>query len=189
MVLAIATALVKTLSSYLFSSYLKAHYGSVEIDGAPSWYGEEPDEAICVSTYRNGGIEELEFTKNDSKIKLRKKVNHILELVIYNNFKNLTPDEEDFLNKIAKDKKLPLFVDSNTKFQNIKVDEDEKKVFVRSCLDKEALINYEKNRVKELSKNLTYYKADKGFDELEGKETPASGHAAKEFEELENSDF
>jgi len=189
MVLAIATALVKTLSSYLFSAYLKSHYGSVEVDGAPSWYGSEPDDAICVSTYRNGGIEELELTKEDSKIKLRKKVNHIIELVIYKNFKNLTPDEEEFLNKISKDKKLPLFVDSNTKFQNIKVDEDEKKVFVRSCLDKKALIEYEKNRVKELTKNLTYYKSDKAFDELNGKETLDSGHAAKEFDELENSDF
>jgi len=189
MVLAIATALVKTLSSFLFSSYLKAHYGSVEIEGAPSWYRTEPNEAICVSTYRNGGIEELEFTKEDSKIKLRKKVNHILELVIYRNFKNLTLDEEKFLNEISKDKKLPLFVDANTKFQNIKVDEDERKVFVRSCLDKKALIEYEKKRVKEIAKNLSYYKADKGFDELEGKETPNSGHTAKEFEELENSDF
>ena len=185
----IATALVKTLASYLFGNYLKAHYGSVEIEGGPSWYGQEPSEAICVSTYRKGGIEELENTKNDSKIKLRKKVSHIIELVIYNNFKNLTPDEDRFLNSISKDKKLPLFVDANTKFQNIKVDEDKKMVFVRSCLDKQAFINYEKIRIKELAKNLVYYKSDKGFNELEGKDRPKSGHVDKEFDELDNEKF
>jgi len=189
MVIAVATALVKTLSSYLFSNYLKANYGSVEIDGAPSWYGTESDKLICVSTYRKGGIEKIEFTKEDSKIKLRKKVEHILELVIYKNFKNLTPDEEHFLNSIKKDKKLPLFIDSDVRFQNIKVDEDKNMVFIRTCLDKEEFIKYEKDRVKQLSKNLTYYKADKGFDELEGKKRPQSGRVDKEFEELNNMDF
>jgi len=185
----IATALVKTLASYLFGNYLKAHYGSVEIEGAPSWYGQEPSEAICVSTFRNGGIEALDLTKKDSKIKLRKKVSHIIEIVIYDNFKNLTPDEDQFLNSIAKDKKLPLFVDANTKFQNIKVDKDKKMVFVRSCLDKQAFINYEKNRIKELAKELVYYKSDKAFNELDNKDRPKSGHADKEFDELENEKF
>ena len=185
MISLIATAMLKTLTSYLFGSYLKAHYGSVEIDGAPSWYGQEPSEAICVSTYNKGGLEKLEITKKESKIKLRKKVNHILEIVIYKNFKNLTPDEEAFLNSIYKDKKLPLFVDANTKFQNIKVDEDKHMVFVRSCLDKQALINYEKNRVKELKKDVTYYKEDKAFNELDNKDRPQSGTADKFFNELE----
>ena len=189
MILGIATALVKTLASYLFSGYLKAHYGSVEIDGAPSWYGKEPEEAICVSTYKNGDIEQLERTKEDAKLKLQNRVSHILEIVIYKNFQNLTPDEENFLNRIKKDKKLKLFVDANTKFQNIKVDNEENKVFVRSCLDKNGLINYEKVRVKELSKNLTYYKADKAFNELDNKNYNKSGRKDKIFDELDKEEF
>jgi len=189
MVTMIATALIKSLTSFLFGNYLKAHYGSVEIDGAPSWYGQSPDEAICVSTYNNGGLEKLEITKNNSKIKLRKKVNHIIEMVVYKNFKNLTPDESDFLDKITHDKKLPIFVDANLKFQNIKVDKDKHKVFVRSCLDKQALINYEKTRLKELKKDLAYYKSDKAINELENNKHINSSHADKEFKELENSKF
>jgi hypothetical protein len=189
MITLIATAMLKSLTSFLFGNYLKAHYGSIEIDGAPSWYGQEPDEAICVSTYNKGGLEKLEITKQDSKIKLKKKVNHIIELVIYKNFKNLTPDEDAFLNSIQKDKKLPLFIDSNMKFQNIKVDEDKNMVFVRSCLDKQAFLNYEKKRLKELSTDLTYYKSDKAFNELENKNRPKSGLEDKEFDELDNSNF
>jgi hypothetical protein len=183
----IAFALVKTLASYLFGGYLKAHYGSVEIEGAPSWYGSEPDEAICVSTYNKGGLDKLELTKKQSKIKLNKRINHIIEIVIYQNFKHLKSDEEKFLESIQKDEKLPLFVDSNMKFQNIKVDEDKKMVFVRSCLDKEAFIKYEKNRVKELQKNLTFYKSDKAFDELdENKKVKNSDVEDKAFSELDN---
>jgi len=181
----LAFALAKTLASYLFSGYLKAHYGSVDIEGAPSWYGSEPSEAICVSTYNNGGLNELELTKNQAKIKLNKKINHILEIVIYQNFKNLKPDEEKFLESVEKDKKLPLFVDANLKFQNIKVDKDKNMVFVRSCLDKKGFIEYEKNRVKELQKDVVFYKSDKAFDELSGKNYPKSGRDDKAFDELD----
>ena len=180
----LAFALAKTLASYLFGGYLKAHYGSLNIEGAPSWYGEEPSEAICVSTYNNGGLEKLILTKNQSKIKLNKRINHIIEVVVYQNFKNLTPDEEQFLKSIEKDKKLPLFVDANMKFQNIKVDEDKHMVFVRSCLDKEAFIKYEKSRLKELQKDVVFYKSDKAFDTLEGKPHPESGRVDKAFDEL-----
>jgi len=185
MIALIATSLVKTLTSYLFGNYLKAHYGSVELDGAPSWYGQQPDEAICVSTFRDGGLENLELTKTDAEIKLRKRVSGIIDLVIYKNFQNLQSDEEAFLDRIKKDKKLPLFVKANTKFQNIKLDKDENKVFVRSCLDKNALIKYEQKRVKELSRDITYYKADKVFDELDDGSTKGSGRIKDSFDELD----
>ena len=181
----IAFALIKALGNYLFGEYLKAHYGSIEIKGAPSWYGREPSEAICVSTYNNGGLEKLELTKKQSKIKLNKKIGHIVEIVIYQNFKNLKPDEDKFLENIQKDKKLPLFVDAYIKFQNIKVDKNKKMVYVRSCLDKKVFIKYEKSRIKELQKNLAFYKADKSFDELEGKPHPKSGRDDKAFDELD----
>jgi len=181
----LAFALSKTLASFLFSNYLKAHYGSIEIEGAPSWYGEEPSEAICVSTYNRGGLEKLELTKNQAKIKLDNKIKHILDIVIYQNFKNLKVDEEKFLESVKKDKKLPLFVDANIKFQNIKVDKDKHMLFVRSCLDKMAFIKYEKNRLKELQKDVIFYKSDKAFDELEGKPHPITGRDDKAFEELD----
>jgi len=181
----IAVALVKTLASYLFGGYLKSHYGSVEIDGAPDWYGQQPDEAICTSTYNKGGIDKLEFTKKASKVKLNKKIDHIIEIVIYKKFKNLKSDEDKFLESIERDKKLPLFIDANMRFENIKVDKDKKMVFVRSCLDKQAFIKYEKSRVKELQKDVTFYKSDKAFDELEGKPHPKSGRDDKAFDELD----
>ena len=189
MLAVIGTAMLKSLTSYLFGSYLKAHYGSLEIDGAPNWYGTESKEVICLSTYRDGDLSQLDNTKRDAKIQLNKKVGHILEVVIYQNFKNLKPDEEAFLNSIKKDKKLSLFIDANTKFQNIKVDDEENRVFIRTCLDKKSLIKYEKDRIKELSKDLTFYKADKAFDELEGKSHPKSGRDDKAFDELDGKEF
>jgi len=180
----IVVALAKTLASYLFGGYLKNHYGSIEIDGAPAWYGREPNEAICVSTYNKGGLDKLELTKKESKIKLIKKVNHIIEIVIYKNFKNLKADEEEFLKSIEKDKKLPLFVDANMKFQNIKVDEDKHMVFVRSCLDKKAFINYETNRLKELKKDIVFYKSDKLFNELENRPYYKDNKAFEELDKI-----
>lgn len=180
----IVVALAKTLASYLFGGYLKNHYGSIEIDGAPSWYAREPREAICVSTYNKGGLEKLELIKKEAKIKLTKKINHIIEIVIYKNFKNLKADEEEFLKSVEKDKKLPLFVDANIKFQNIKVDKDKHMVFVRSCLDKMAFIKYEKKRLKELKKDLIFYKSDKLFNELENKSYYKDNKAFEELDKI-----
>ena len=65
---AIILGMAKSLASYLFSGYLKAHYGSIEIDNAPSWYGKEPREAVCVSDYSPyGGIQKIEIVKNRTK--------------------------------------------------------------------------------------------------------------------------
>jgi hypothetical protein len=164
---AIILGMAKSLASYLFGGYLKAHYGSVEIDNAPSWYGKEPREAVCVSDYSPyGGIQKIEIVKNRTKIGLKNRIDKIISVVIYQNFKNLTPDEDNFLNRVKKDTKLPLFIEANMRFQNIKVDK-KGRVFVRSCIDKNNLINYEKRRLKKLSKELSYYKSDKAFEEME----------------------
>lgn len=185
MVGAIGLALLKTLSSYMFGEYLKESYGSTDIDGAPSWYGTESRYEVCVSTFKRGKLESVEEAKKESQIKLQKKIEKIIDVIIYKKFKNLKPDEEALLQAIAKDKKLGLFIRSSTNYKNIKYDEDEKIAFVRNCILKEDFIDYEKKRVKLLTRDLSYYKSDKAFDELKtGEIKKKSTQSDKAFDEL-----
>jgi len=169
MIAVIGLCLVKTLTSYLFGAYLKYHWGSMDLEGAPFWYGREGKDEICVSTFNNGGLDKLDLTKNQAKVKLTKKLSSILEYVTSNDkqFKHLKPDEEEYLENLIKDKKISQFVNLNTYYKNQKIDEDEHRVFVRACVKKDKFIEFEKERVKDLKKNVTFYKGKKAFDELD----------------------
>lgn len=186
MLVAIAGVLVKTLVGYLFNGYLKSNYGSVDIEGAPSWYGSEARDEICVSTFKRGGLESVEIAKDDSKIKLERKLKNIVNVVITKRFENESPDDKAFLSHVRSDKKVSIFVASHTNYKNIKYDNEKRITFVRNCVLKQDFITYEKKRLKEMVKELSYHKADKAFDELNGESPKKSPQtpANKAFEEL-----
>jgi len=183
----IAVAAVKAITSYLTTAYMKTHFGSVDIEGAPFWYGRESSEEICVSDATKGGVIEVDTEKNRVKIKLQNKLSNIVSYAIHTNkrFSNLKPDEENFLNSIIKDKKLKWFVDKNGYYKNIKADENKHMIFIRMCVTKNAFIKYEKNRIKTLQKEMSMYKAGKGFDELEGKKNNFNDPEDNAFRELD----
>ena len=185
----IAAAAIKAITSYLVTGYMKTHFGSIEIEGAPYWYGRESENEICISDFKKGGIEELESEKEKAKRKLEKKLSTIISYAIHSNkyFSNLKKDEEEFLNSIINDSRLSFLVNKNRYYKNIKVDKDKNIIFIRVCIDKEKFINYEKERIKNLEKQLLYYKEDKMFNEMEGKSINSNNPEDKAFEELDRS--
>ena len=186
MIIALAGVLVKTLAGYLFEGYLKTHYGSVDIEGAPRWYGSENNNEICVSTFKRGDLESVALAKADSQIRLEKKLKNIVRVVIKKRFENINPDEKRFLNSVKSDKKVSIFVASHTNYKNIKYDDKRKITFVRNCVLKQDFIDYEKVRIQEMVKELTHFKSDKAFDELNGKQPKSvESYKDKEFNELD----
>ena len=166
----IAGAALKTITSYLVGTYMKSHFRSVEIKDAPYWYGREDSNEICVSDVTKGDVTLLDKEKKRVKLKLKNKLSSIVENAIHNNkrFSHLKKDEEKFLNSLIQDEKLKWFVDDKGYYKNIKIDNN--KIFIRMCVNKDAFIKYETKRIKELQKELTIYKSNKEFNELD-KET------------------
>ena len=165
----IAGAAIKTITSYLVGAYMKSHFGSVEIEGAPYWYGREDKDEICVSDVAKGNVTFLDEEKQKVKVKLQKKLSLIIENAIHQNkrFSHLKENEIQFLNSIIKDNKLKWFVDENGYYKNIKVDDEKNMIFVRMCVNKNKFVHYEAKRIKEISKKLTMKKANDAFDELD----------------------
>jgi hypothetical protein len=186
----IVISIVKAITSYVTTSYLKNHYGSIDIQGAPFWYGREPSELICSSTFKYGSMEQIDTAKKQAVIKLNKKLSAVINDAIYENkkFKHLKPDEEAFIQKIINDKQLLKFVTNKIIYKNIKYDEDKNIVFVRGCVTKKDFISFETDRVKELSKELTFYKSDKAFKELNGSEDKFNDRESKAFRELDSTE-
>jgi len=99
---AIALSLIKALSSFIFSKMLV--YSDINIQGAPSWYQNQESAYICVSTFQQGGLESVDIAKNKSKRLLTDKINEIMEIVVYDNFRKLDNEsEKTFIKTFLKD--------------------------------------------------------------------------------------
>ncbi|MCA1927741.1 MAG: hypothetical protein LDL13_03695 [Calditerrivibrio sp.] len=163
---AIALSLVKTLSSFLFSKMLV--YSDINIQGAPSWYQKADSEYVCVSTYNEGGLEAVDVAKDNAKKLLINKINEIIEIVVYDNYRNLQDKSEKlFISTFLKDEELPTFVNKNIDYKNIEYIEKSKLAFVRGCIGKDTLLGYEKERIGIIKNKLTHKRADNAFDELD----------------------
>ncbi|MCX8083683.1 MAG: hypothetical protein N3C60_02045 [Calditerrivibrio sp.] len=163
---AIAVSLVKTLSSFLFSKMLV--YSDVNIQGAPSWFHKPESAYVCVSTYQEGGLESVDIAKDKAKKMMISKINEIMEIVVYDNYRNLeNKSEKAFVKSFVKDDDLHIFVNKNIDFRNIEYVKKVNITFVRGCVDKNTIIEYEKERIDMIRKKLTHKRADEAFDELE----------------------
>lgn len=163
---AIALSLVKTLSSFLFSKMLV--YSDVKIQGAPSWYQKADSAYVCVSTYNSGGLEAVEIAKDNAKKILINKINEIMEIVVYDNYRNIEDKSEKlFIKTFLKDEDLPVFVNKNIDYKNIEYIEKSKLAFVRGCIGKDVILSYEKERIGIIKNKLTHKRAENAFDELD----------------------
>jgi hypothetical protein len=106
MVTVITTALVSSLSKYIFTTMLN-NLDEVKIDGAPSWYMKNIDDQVCTFAHTTGGFESIEITKNKVKYKLIKKIDGIIEIVVYDNTKYIkSKKDKEFIKKWSKDPNL-----------------------------------------------------------------------------------
>lgn len=162
----IALTFVKFLTNALLKGVWGYATGTV-IDGAPSWFYKTDKARLCIYSYEDGGLESVEKAKTKAGIEMIKQIDGVIEIVLYDNFKNVEdPKEKMFIQKLKKDEYLPLFVKKNMIFHKIKYEEDIKRSFVKACIENDELIAYQTERSKKIAKKLTHFRADTGFDEL-----------------------
>jgi hypothetical protein len=163
--------LALTFVKFLANALLKgvwAYATGTDIQGAPSWFYKADKSRLCIYEFESGGLEAVEKAKKKAGIAMIKKIDDLIEVVLYDNYKDLKdPKEKDFIQKLGKDDNLHLFVRKNMVFHKIKYDKDLKTAFVKACIDNDVFLKYQKERSKKLAYELTHYRADKNFDELE----------------------
>jgi len=163
---AIGLSLVKALSSFLFSKMLV--YSDINIQGAPTWFQKPESAYICISTYQEGDLGSVEIAKDKAKKQMSNKLNEIMEIVVYDNYRNLEDkSEKAFVKSFLNDEDLPIFVNKNIEFKNIEYVKKVNTTFVRGCISKDNVIEYEKERIELIRKKLTHKRADNAFEELD----------------------
>jgi len=167
MLLIITGALVETLTKHLFQNKLN-EMDKIEIDGAPSWYMKPIDDEICVFTHKHGTLDSIEIAKDKSKFKMIKKIDETVDIVVYENTKNITNKKEKLLvDKWKVDSRLPTFVNQNLQFSRVVYEEEINTAFVRACISSDIIITYQKERLSDIKKELLKYKSDSTIDEME----------------------
>lgn len=174
----IAVKLVETLAGHLFQKYLNS-LESINIEGAPSWYGKEPnDDDIHVYVYKDGTVDAIDKAKSDAKYAMVRKIDGIIDVVIYENFKSLNdPKEKQLVEQFKHDQELEKFVHSHLIYHKIEAFEERSeallqharpaRTFIEARLSKKTLLEYEKMRIQKIKTSLTTHRSNNAFSELE----------------------
>jgi nitrate reductase NapAB chaperone NapD len=158
---------IEALAKHMITQSLN-EMSKVDIGGAPSWYMKPVDGKICTFAHKKGGMDYIDWTKENSQIKMVKKIDGMIEVVIYEKYKNIKDDKEKaILKKWSKDENLETFVKSKLNYEKIIFEDEINTTFVRSCIPQQEILEYEKQRMGNIEKNILKYKSDKAFDELE----------------------
>ncbi|GAB1535782.1 hypothetical protein ADMFC3_14130 [Geovibrio sp. ADMFC3] len=163
----IALALAKALAAYLFKFYVLAT-PVVKIEGAPNWFYKESSNEICVFAHERGGYDAVDALKGSSYTLMNEKINGILQVAVYDEYRNLKdPKEIEFTKAFMKDPELPVFITKTMQFRNIVYDKDIHTAFSKACIGKNELISYQEERLEKLKYSLSHERAGNAFDELE----------------------
>jgi hypothetical protein len=175
----IALKLISSLTGFLFEGYLDTFKYS-KIDGAPSWYGQSGSNSQLVGYgYTKGGIESIQIAQNNCRFDIEKKINKSIEVIIYDNFKHIKDSKEKaFLGQVQNDVTLKTFIEKNVKFEKIEHLKEKKaslfsdgrkydETFAGCMVDKKVILEYQKDRLITLQKDLTNFKSSNALDELD----------------------
>jgi hypothetical protein len=158
---------VEALAKHMLTKTLD-EMSKVDIGGAPSWYMKPIDDKICTFSHKNGGMDYIDFVKNETKYKMIKKIDDIVEVITYEKYKNVKDQhEKDILKKWSTDENLPTFVKSKIDYEKVIFEDEINTTFVRACIPHKDILDYERTRLGKIEKRITKYKSKKAFDELD----------------------
>lgn len=175
---AIAFKLITILTGYLFSATMDS-YKSIEVEGAPSWYGKNLDhDNLYAYGYARGDIESIEVARENCKTAMADRLNDLNEIIIYDNFRSIKdPKEEALISAYKNDTGLKVFVNKSMQFEKIEHFEKQDKglftkerpaqTFTGGMIPKTAIIAYQKERLENIKKTLTNFRFVRGMDELD----------------------
>jgi len=167
MVMLIVGAMVETLTKHMTQKYLDNMDG-VKIGGAPSWYMEPVKDQMCVFTHKKGGFSSIDIAKKNANFKMKKKIDDTIEVVIYENIKNVkTQKEKDVIKKFKNDTDLPVFIKQNINYSQVTYEDKIQTAFVRACIPSKAILNYQHDRLMDINAAVLNAKSGSAFDSLD----------------------
>ena len=161
--------LLKVTSSHLFKNYLEDRR-DIRLQGAPKWYYNNKDEQhICVFASEQGAFEAVEKVREKTRGQMVEKINRILAVVSEDQKNLLVLDQQDrdIVESFKFDADATNFVQRHLDIDRLDYRQNASRVFSRGCLSKQALLDYQKQRLVKLQMAIVDKRAKSAFDELE----------------------
>lgn len=165
----ICLQLLKVTSSHLFKSYLEDRR-DIRLQGAPKWYyNNKDDQHICVYASEQGEFEAVEKVRAKTRGEMVAEINRILAVVSEDQKNLLVVDQQDrdIVESFKFDADITNFVQRHLDIDRLDYRQKASRVFSRGCLSKQALLDYQKQRLVKLQMAIVDKRADSAFDELE----------------------
>jgi hypothetical protein len=167
MVMLIVGAMVETLVKHMTQKYLDNMDG-VKIGGAPSWYMEPVKDQMCVFAHNKGSFGSVDVAKDKARFKMSKKINDVIEVVIYDTKGNIKDEKEKLtVERFKKDENLGSFVKSNMNYSKVTYEDEIKTAFVRACIPAKTIIAYQKDRLMAINEAVLGTKSNSAFGALD----------------------
>eukprot|EP00992_Anisonema_acinus_P003831 TRINITY_DN14184_c0_g1_i1.p4 TRINITY_DN14184_c0_g1~~TRINITY_DN14184_c0_g1_i1.p4 ORF type:complete len:220 (-),score=24.79 TRINITY_DN14184_c0_g1_i1:807-1466(-) len=166
----LALALGNTFASYLLDQYLRQEE-TIDIDGAPSWYGTNNEEGwYCVYSHRKGDIDSVDRAKRKAMNRMVEKQQLLVGVFLDQELeKRKLRDEAELqlVERFRNDAKLSSFVAGHLDYRRVEYEGDVKATFVKACLETQEIIAYQKKRLEMINKELTVKRSNDAFDEMD----------------------
>ena len=165
----LALSLGNTLASYVFGLYLRNEQ-VFELDGAPDWYGHNDDKDWdCAFGYSPGTLAAVESAKTLASEHLVKQQEQTVQAVIREEIQKRKPrnlEEQALVAEFRHDPELQNFVHGKQEFIKIKYDDSVQAAFVKVCLQRSVIVDYQQERLKRITDQISQHRAKSAFDEL-----------------------
>ena len=159
--------MVETLVKHMTQKYLDEMDG-VKIGGAPSWYMEPMKNEMCVFTHQKGGLSSIDIAKKNATYKMTKKINDVIEIVIYENkTKVKDKNEQKLFDRFKIDDNLGGFVKKSMRYSKVSYEDEVNIAFVRACIPAKTIEFYQKARLMDINEAVLGAKSDSAFDSLD----------------------
>ena len=167
MVMLIVGAMVETLVKHMTQKYLD-NLDGVKVGGAPSWYMEPVKDQMCVFTHQKGSFGAIDIAKDNARFKMKKRIDDVIEVVIYKTQGEIKDKKEkEVVDSFRKDPNLPSFIKTNLKFTQVTYADEVKTAFVRACIPKNTILDYQKDRLMKINTAVLSTKSKGAFDSLD----------------------
>jgi hypothetical protein len=174
MIVAVVSGVISALSSCLTQQIVS---DGAKLESAPSWYEKSQKSKVCGYATTKGGVDEAPQTKESAVSALKDKISNAVLLSAKENLPKVkSAQESELLRKYTVDDSLGDFVNKNGKVEDLEQVADrreglftkatEARVFASYCVQTDAILSYEQNRLEAIQKGLIHHRADKADSEL-----------------------
>ena len=95
---------------------------------------------------------------------MKKKLDDTIEVVVYENIKNVTSKKErEVIEKFKQDINLPIFIKKNINYSRISYEDEIDTTFARACIQNKIIIQYQTQRLNKIKKEVSQVKANRCF--------------------------